>query len=53
MDPDDDNNVYASNILGKYEFRPDNLEQLFLADFAFMYDYAWNSEEEQKGTEDI
>ena len=52
MDPDD-NNVYASNILGKYEYRPDNLEQLFLADFAFMYEYAWNSEEEQKGTEDI
>ena len=45
MDPDD-NSVYAWNILDKYEIRPDNLEQLCLADFASMYDYARKSEEE-------
>ena len=45
MDPDD-NNVYASNILDRYENRPDNLEQFCLADFASMYDYAGKFEKE-------
>ena len=33
----DDTNVYANNILDKYENRPDDLEQMCLADFASNY----------------
>ena len=33
----DDTSVYALNVLGKYEKRPDELEQLCLADFACNY----------------
>ena len=30
----DDTNVFASNIIDKYEIRPDNLRPMCLADFA-------------------
>ena len=30
-------NVFASNIIGKYENRPDNLHSMYLADFASSY----------------
>ena len=33
----DDTNVYATSLLDKYENRPDELEQLCLADFAYNY----------------
>ena len=36
MNPDD-TDVYASSVLDKYENRPDELEQLCLADFATNY----------------
>ena len=42
----DDNNVYASNKLDKYENRTDNLEQLCVADFTSVYDYVGKFEEE-------
>ena len=31
-------NVFASNIIEKYENRPDNLHSIFLADFESNYD---------------
>ena len=39
MNPDD-TNVYSTNILERYQNRPDTLENLCLADFASSYDYA-------------
>ena len=33
----DDTNVFASNIIGKYKNRPDNLHSMSLADFASSY----------------
>ena len=32
-----DTNVFASNIIDKYESRPDNLHSMYLADFTFNY----------------
>ena len=40
-------------ILGKYENRLDNSEQLCLANLAFMYEYVEKSKDEQQGTEYI
>ena len=36
MDPDDDN-VYASSLVDKYEHRPNSLEDMCLADFCCNY----------------
>ena len=36
MHPDDEN-VFASNIIDKYENQPDNLHSMCLADFASSY----------------
>ena len=36
MDPDD-NDVYASSLLDKYENRPNSLEDMCLADFCSNY----------------
>ena len=33
----DDTNVFVSNIIDKYENRPDNLHSMFLADFVSSY----------------
>ena len=33
----DDTNVFASNVIGKYKNRPDNLHSVCLADFASNY----------------
>ena len=33
----DDTNVFVSNIIDQYKNRPDNLDSMYLADFASSY----------------
>ena len=40
----DDTNIYAANILDKYENRPESLEEMCLADFASNYTYKKNDQ---------
>ena len=52
MDPED-TNVYASNIIEKYENRPDDLGQMCLADFVSNYDYPNKSYNSTEDCDDI
>lgn len=43
---DDDDNLYLEGIIEKYEFRPNSIENICLADFAANYTYSRKKENE-------